>query len=93
MAGTRSNKNKGIKHLLTMNHLTQDAIDYVLAGFEDPDNLVVMNNYGAIDQVYDDETKLPMIKRLIVKEVAAFLEQYYMNNKTYEGINTINDEQ
>ena len=82
MAATRSNKNKGIKHLLTMNHFSQDTIDYVLAGLNEPEDLVVMNNFSEIDKFYSDETKLPMMKRLIVKEVATFLEHYYISYNT-----------
>jgi len=93
MAATRSNKNKGIKHLLTMNHFSQDTIDYVLAGLNEPEDLVVMNNFGEIDNFYSDETKLPMMKRLIVKEVAMLLEHYYISHNTYDGIETINEAQ
>ena len=77
---TRAAKNKGIAHLLAIIKLTQDEVQYVLAGFNEPEDLVVMNNYRMIDKVYDDEKQLPMLKRLLLKETAVFLELYYMKN-------------
>jgi hypothetical protein len=76
-----------------MNSFSQDAMDYVLAKVTEPDDLVVMNNYGEIDKQFNDETKLPMMKRLILKEVAVFLEHYYILHETYDLIETINEAQ
>ena len=90
--GTRASAKKGLKLLLTKAKLSQDAMDYVLAGIEDPEDLVMLYNQDAIDAAFNDEAKLPPIRRAMLKESAAFIEAYYMKMGSYDALDAISDE-
>ena len=93
MAGTHLSAKKGLKLLLTKKaKLSQDAMDYVLAAIDEPEELVMLYNQDAIDTMFDDEAKLPPMRRAMLKESAAFIEAYYMKMGSYDNLDVISDE-
>jgi len=80
MVGTRATKMKGIKHLMTLARFSEEQMTYVIDACEEPNELVVMNNYGGIEVQYNDEVKLLLVKHVMLKEIAAFAEIWCMKN-------------
>ena len=76
---------------MTMARFSENTVEYVLGAFEEPDELVIMNNFSGIEIQYDDESKLPVVKCVMLKEITAFAELWYVDHNTYDGIDAVSD--
>ena len=89
---TRNQKLQKLKYLLTKAKLTTDEQDYVTNKIKECEQLVILHNADEIKNVFDDETALPMMSRIMLVEVASFIEGYVTKIGSYDGLENISDE-
>ena len=78
---TRAKKLQQLKYLLTKkSKLTTEEQDYVTTKVKECEQLIVLHNADEIKNVFNDETKLPMMSRIMLVKVAMFIEDYVTKN-------------
>jgi len=88
---TRAAKVKTLKYLLSMASLTSDEQDYVTGVVSNPEQLVVVHNQDQISKMLGDDTRLSPMSRLLVTEVAEFIESYVNVKGNYSGLDEISE--
>ena len=88
---TRAQKKKMLDHLLTMAKLNKEEWNYVMSKIIDVEQLVVVHTAGKINDVMDDMTKLPLLNRSMVAEVAEYVQHHVNEKGNYTGLGTISE--